>query len=106
MTTEPEFTAADGTVRKTHYGDGEQPWDAIVRLGWGAEFAAGNVLKYVRRHAQKNGADDLEKARWYLTELRKMTNRIGPALVLSSLARELTVAELELLRVNDWSVRR
>lgn len=36
----------------------------------GAEaFSAGNVLKYVSRFAQKNGAEDLAKAAYYLDYL-------------------------------------
>lgn len=30
-------------------------------------YYMGNVLKYVMRHLQKNGKQDLEKAKWYLT---------------------------------------
>lgn len=32
-------------------------------------YYMGNVLKYVMRHLQKNGKQDLEKARWYLEEM-------------------------------------
>lgn len=32
-------------------------------------YCMGNVLKYIMRHLQKNGKQDLEKARWYLTEM-------------------------------------
>ena len=39
----------DGTVRKAHYGSGRQPWDHIKAAGWGPEFAAGCVLRYLRR---------------------------------------------------------
>lgn len=71
---EPEFTAPDGTVRKAHYGAGRQPWDDIVDAGWGAEFAAGNALKYVRRYKAKNGEDGLEKGRWYYARLVELYN--------------------------------
>lgn len=30
---------------------------------------AGNVIKYVWRYADKNGVEDLQKARWYLEKL-------------------------------------
>lgn len=69
---EPEHRAADGTVRKAHYGTGRQPWDDMVDAGWAPHFAAGCVLKYVRRAAAKNGEDDLKKARWYHARLRDM----------------------------------
>jgi hypothetical protein len=32
-------------------------------------FLKGNVQKYVWRYAQKNGAEDLKKAKWYLERL-------------------------------------
>lgn len=62
-----EFKAEDGTTRKDYYGAGRQPWDDIIDAGWGAAFAAGNVLKYVRR--TKGNPDDLEKARWYYARI-------------------------------------
>jgi hypothetical protein len=66
---EPEHVAADGSTRKSHYGTGRQPWDDIVDLGWGPAFAAGNVLKYLRR--TKDPDADLKKARWYFEWLWK-----------------------------------
>jgi len=33
-----------------------------------AGFYIGNVLKYVSRHAHKNGLEDLKKAQWYLNK--------------------------------------
>lgn len=35
------------------------------------DFRAGNVVKYVCRHGNKNGLEDLKKARWYLDRLIK-----------------------------------
>lgn len=32
-----------------------------------------NVIKYIWRWKQKNGAQDLQKAQWYLNRLLKMT---------------------------------
>lgn len=32
-------------------------------------FLKGNVLKYVSREAEKNGVEDLKKAKWYLDKL-------------------------------------
>lgn len=60
-------TRVDEAPRKHWYGDGEQPWDSIVRLGWGPAFAAANVLKYVRR--VKDPDHSLESARWYYARL-------------------------------------
>ena len=32
-------------------------------------FCIGNVLKYLTRYRQKNGLEDLQKARWYLDKI-------------------------------------
>jgi hypothetical protein len=58
----------DETVRQTHYGEGRQVWDTIVeKTDWGPAFAAGNVLKYLRR--DKSPEHSLESARWYWNQL-------------------------------------
>jgi hypothetical protein len=44
-----------------------QPWDFIISNGLG--FLEGNVIKYVSRHKQKNGVEDLKKARHYIDKL-------------------------------------
>ena len=91
----------DGTIRKAHYGAGRQPWDDIIDFGWGPAFAAGNALKYVRRHAAKNGADDLATGRWYYGELyKRAAGEInGPwTEALGILEDALENAELRLLR--------
>jgi hypothetical protein len=44
-----------------------QPWDIID--AYGLDYYAGNVLKYLLRHKKKNGKEDLEKARHYLTKM-------------------------------------
>jgi hypothetical protein len=68
-------TAEDGTVRQDHYGDGRQPWDDIVDAHWGPAFAAGNVLKYLRR--TKDPKHSLESARWYWARLREFSGAWG-----------------------------
>lgn len=57
----------DSEPRKAHYGDGVQPWDVILASGWGPGFAAGNVLKYLRR--TKNPEHSAESASWYYDRL-------------------------------------
>lgn len=81
---------ADGSIRKAHYGDGEQPWETIVRLGWGAQFAAANVLKYLRR--TKEPEHSLESARWYFRQLSAYADRaeVGFHEALMLLVDELT----------------
>lgn len=84
--------AIDGTVRQNHYGAGRQPFDDIKDAGWAPQFAAGNVLKYLRRNKQPEHS--LESARWYYNELSKLADRDREARkVLLQLDRELTGAE-------------
>jgi hypothetical protein len=58
-----------------HYADnfgGIQCIDAIETSMSTEEFKGflkGNVQKYVWRYSQKNGAEDLKKAKWYLERL-------------------------------------
>ena len=44
-----------------------QPYDFITKNNLG--FAEGNVIKYVVRWRNKNGVEDLKKARDYLNRL-------------------------------------
>ena len=46
-----------------------QPLEYIMANDLG--FIEGNVVKYVTRHKDKNGVEDLEKARDYIDELIK-----------------------------------
>ena len=38
-------------------------------------YFQGNIVKYVVRHKQKNGLEDLEKAKWYLDKLIEITKK-------------------------------
>lgn len=91
-----EHVAPDGTTRKSHYGSGRQPWDDIKEAGWGPEFCAGNVLKYLRR--DKDLAHSLESARVYfswLKDLALMSNewQLDAAIVYAHLCGLLTTEE-------------
>jgi hypothetical protein len=33
-----------------------------------------NIFKYLWRYADKNGAEDIEKAKWYMQELKRIIN--------------------------------
>lgn len=35
----------------------------------GLGFHAGNIIKYVSRYKEKNGLEDLKKAKWYIERL-------------------------------------
>lgn len=60
-----EERASQTQVAGGHYAKyAIQPSEFIHRNGIG--FLAGNVIKYVVRHRDKNGAEDLRKARHYI----------------------------------------
>jgi hypothetical protein len=60
--------ANDTQVGGDHYKSKEiQPWDFIAANGIG--YFEGNIVKYISRWRDKNGLDDLLKARHYLDKL-------------------------------------
>lgn len=68
------MSANDVQVGGSHYkGKAIQPWDFIAGNGMG--YLEGNVVKYVSRWKEKNGLDDLRKARHYLDKLIEMTEQ-------------------------------
>lgn len=55
-------------IEPNHYKAGKiTPIDYI--LDQNMDFLEGNVIKYVSRYKNKNGVEDLKKARWYLDKL-------------------------------------
>lgn len=63
------MSANDTQVGGSHYRKtGEQHWDRMWRMYREAWFV-GNVTKYVERYREKNGLEDLRKARHYLDKL-------------------------------------
>ena len=62
-----------GQVGGNHYDMKIQPIDFIMENNIG--FCEGNIIKYVCRYENKNGIEDLRKARQYLEFLAK--NRYG-----------------------------
>lgn len=47
------------------------PGVEVIQLTEQLPFLEGNIVKYVCRHKNKNGLEDLKKARWYLDRLIK-----------------------------------
>lgn len=97
----------DAAPRRPYYGDGRQPWDDIVVSGWATGFAAGNVLKYLRRPDKDPSPEarerDVYNARWYYAQLLDMHSRgEGPwSVALLNLHRILTTAELAVLNAPN-----
>ena len=56
----------------SYYGHDEAVIECIEYIESHAfDFLEGNVIKYVTRYQNKNGSEDLKKARWYLDRLIK-----------------------------------
>lgn len=57
-----------------------QPWDVMedwMSLDGFAGFLQGNVIKYLCRYRDKNGVEDLLKARHYLDKLIEVESEQG-----------------------------
>jgi len=61
------MSANDMQIAGLHYKTQIQVWDFVHRNGIG--YLAGNVIKYLSRYKNKNGVEDLYKARHYLEKL-------------------------------------
>lgn len=79
-------TANDAQVGGNHYKDIQiecpncgkhiQPWDFFGMM----PYLVGCIFKYVLRYKEKNGLEDLKKARHYLDKLmEKVPDRLAPA---------------------------
>ena len=53
-------------VHPQHYQGEVEPIDLIISCGYGPDYCAGNVIKYVARYHKKGGIYDLKKAQQYL----------------------------------------
>jgi predicted ABC-type exoprotein transport system permease subunit len=54
-------------VAGSHYNTPIQVWDFVYQNGM--DYISGNIVKYVARFRDKNGLEDLYKARHYLDKL-------------------------------------
>lgn len=63
----------DSVNSPSHYTHGSIECIEAIEASMGTEgfkgFLKGNCLKYLWRYQQKNGAEDLKKAQWYLSRL-------------------------------------
>lgn len=55
-------------INPRHYR-GDLVMRIIEQFGLADNFYLGNVIKYILRHADKAGIEDLKKARWYLDRM-------------------------------------
>ena len=57
-----------------HYTQGIECWDYITSHNM--SYLEGNIIKYVTRYKDKNGLQDLEKARAYLDKLLAFSSQL------------------------------
>lgn len=73
FTVPARFFANSTQIGGDHYHNKAiQPWDYIVQNNLG--YLEGCIIKYVSRYKEKNGVEDLEKARHFLDKLIEVTN--------------------------------
>lgn len=58
------------SIKPDHYKSGAFDVIAFCQMN-DIDFCCGNVIKYVVRHKEKNGLEDLEKAQEYLNRMKK-----------------------------------
>lgn len=60
-----QFAKTNVISQPAHYTYGIEPAEFLESLGIAEDFYAGNIIKYVARYKQKNGKEDIQKARQY-----------------------------------------
>lgn len=84
--------ANERQIGGSHYKKGgEEHWDRQWRL-YGRGYFVGCITKYVERYHEKNGVQDLEKARHFiekLIELERATGEENPRTVYDTESRQL-----------------
>ena len=73
----PHYTDTDGGIECI------EAIEASMSTAEFKGFLKGNVQKYIWRYSQKNGAEDLKKAKWYLERLitiRELEEAMGKAI--------------------------
>jgi hypothetical protein len=69
-TSSPREKANEVQVGGDHYkSKAIEPWDYIISNNIG--FLEGNAIKYITRHKEKNGVQDIDKAIHYLMKLKE-----------------------------------
>ena len=61
-------------INPPYYKKSIEVTDFIIE--YDMNFLEGNIIKYVTRYKNKNGIEDLEKAKWYLEKLIECTKNL------------------------------
>lgn len=65
------MSANDRQVGGGHYGGKDrQHWDLVDEFGW--DYFQAQIIKYVMRHKEKNGIEDLGKAKHFLEKYMEL----------------------------------
>lgn len=95
------YKANDVQIGGIHYKQAKyQPWDVIE--DWGLGFLDGNAVKYLARWRNKNGLEDLRKARHYLDKLIELEESKIDALLKSTQKPQKAAIEPQTLADEDW----
>lgn len=70
----------DNVNHPAHYEVGNYECIKVMEAIFGSEyvfhFCVCNAFKYLWRHQRKNGFEDLDKARWYLTKALELSENV------------------------------
>lgn len=65
----------------SHYNTGKMETIIVLENSLTDEeykgFLKGNIIKYLHRYEHKNGIEDLNKANWYLNELKRFEENLS-----------------------------
>lgn len=92
---------SDNVRNPSHYGGKENPYETIkvMRARLTPQEYVGalkfNIYKYMDRHREKNGLEDLEKAAWYQAELVRYVREVGHDAVYPKSFEEQLKMEIE-----------
>lgn len=68
-----DLTKPDMVNHPPHYNEGEVECIDAIESALGKEgfkaYLTGNIMKYLWRYRNKNGQEDIAKARWYINKL-------------------------------------
>lgn len=94
------MTANETQVAGDHYKDKAiQPWDYIVGNNLG--YLEGCIVKYVSRYREKNGLEDLNKAKHFLDKLIEVESaRTTPQISRQELLKEILPGVNELFGIE------
>lgn len=67
--------------------------DITKHLDGDEGYLVGNIIKYISRYDEKNGVEDLRKARWYLSKLIELLKEKGELYNNSDLPTRAEVSE-------------